>query len=270
MLREPAAGGGTDGTAEAGRGGALPLPPGCRLFAHDSLGSTSDEAKRLAAAGAAAWSVVWARTQTAGRGRRGRQWTSPAGNLYTSIVLRPACPAPRAVQLGFVAAVAVAEAVAPLLDDGRRLTLKWPNDVLLDGAKIAGILPETGVAGGGDVDWVVLGIGVNVAHHPAGTDRLAATNLAAAGATCTVEALLPTLLRGLMAEIAVWESQGFGAVRSAWLKRGPAVGSEISVRLADGVLAGRFGGLDDSGALMVQSDAGTRLVTAGDVFGTGS
>ena len=262
------------GVAEGSTGGGvkLPVPPGCRLVAYDSLGSTSDEAKRLAAAGAAPWTVVWARTQTAGRGRRGRHWESPAGNLYASILLRPDCPPAAAVQLGFVAALAVADALAPVLDDrvggGARLRLKWPNDVLLDGAKVAGILPETGISGGTGVDWVVVGIGINVADFPADT-RLGATSLAAAGLTCTVEALLPALLRGLMAEVETWQTAGFGAVRAAWLKRAAPVGAPISVRLADGVVSGRFGGLDAGGALVLQSEAGERVVTAGEVFADG-
>lgn len=247
---------------------SLPVPPGCRLLSYDSLGSTSDEAKRLAATGAPAWTVVWARRQTAGRGRRGRHWESPVGNLYASIVLRPDCPPATAVQLGFVAALAVADAITPVLDDARRLVLKWPNDVLLDGRKVTGILPETGVSGATGVDWVVLGIGINVTNYPpeaqlAGRE---ATSLAAAGLTCSVDALLPALLRGLMAEVQSWQDGGFGPVRAAWLKRAVPVGTEISVRLPEGPVAGRFGGLDDTGALVLQSDVGERLLTAGEVF----
>jgi len=118
------------------------LPDGWTLVAFDSVGSTNDEATRLAEAGAPEGTFVWAQTQTGGRGRRGRRWASPVGNLYCSTVLRPQCPAPRAAELGFVAALAVAD----LVRDGRAVRVKWPNDVLVEGGKVAGILPESSIA----------------------------------------------------------------------------------------------------------------------------
>src|SRR6185436_12611332 len=133
------------------------LPDGWTLVALQSVGSTNDEAARLAAAGAAEGTVVWAREQTAGRGRRGRHWASPVGNLYTSAIVRPDCPAARAAELGFVAALAVADMVPA----GRPVRLKWPNDVLVEGAKVAGILPESSIGADGQAEHVILGIGVN-------------------------------------------------------------------------------------------------------------
>jgi len=138
------------------------LPDGWTLVALQSVGSTNDEATRLAETGAAEGTVVWSREQTGGRGRRGRHWASPIGNLYSSTILRPACSAPRAAELGFVAALAVADMVPA----GRDVRVKWPNDVLVDGGKIAGILPESAIGAGGEVEHVVLGIGVNVAFAP--------------------------------------------------------------------------------------------------------
>ena len=117
------------------------LPDGWTLVALASVGSTNDEAARLADTGVPEGTVVWSREQTGGRGRRGRHWASPPGNLYTSTILRPACAAPRAAELGFVAALAVAD-IVPV---GRPVRLKWPNDVLVDGGKIAGILLESAV-----------------------------------------------------------------------------------------------------------------------------
>lgn len=246
----------------------MKVPPGCALMAHARIGSTSDEAKRLAGDGAAEWTVVWAGEQTAGRGRRQRQWQSPPGNLYCSVVLRPDCPPVVALQLGFVAALAVAETVAPLLGERTRLRLKWPNDVLLDGAKLGGILAEAS-GSGGTVDWVVLGIGINLVSHPE-NDGVNATDLAAAGAASGPEALLPALLRALMSEVAAWRDRGFGDVRESWLKWAMPVGSAIRVRLGQGPdsdpVAGRFGGLDDSGALRLETDNGTRIITVGEVF----
>ena len=129
--------------------------------------STNDEAKRLAAAGCAHGTVIWADEQTAGRGRFDRPWHSPPGNLLFSVVLRPPVPASRAAELGFVAAVATADCVAGLLPAGDPVGLKWPNDVQVDGAKIAGILPEARSLEG-KLDWAVLGVGLNLSHAPTG------------------------------------------------------------------------------------------------------
>ncbi|HEY0521750.1 MAG TPA: biotin--[acetyl-CoA-carboxylase] ligase, partial [Stellaceae bacterium] len=132
------------------------LPPSFRLLSYDRLGSTNDEAKRLARDdGAAHGTVVWALEQTQGHGRTGRVWASPPGNLYCSTVLRPDCPAARAAEIGFVAALAVGDALTPLLPGSARLGYKWPNDVLVGGRKVSGILAEaqgraiTGNGGGG-------------------------------------------------------------------------------------------------------------------------
>lgn len=119
------------------------LPANFPLIALGDVGSTNDEARRLAAEGAPDGTVVWARSQNAGRGRYGRSWSSPPGNLYVSLLLRPACPPATALQLGFVAAVALGEALDRRVA-AAALTFKWPNDVLLDGRKIAGILLEFG------------------------------------------------------------------------------------------------------------------------------
>ena len=140
------------------------LPQGYALIALDEAGSTNDEAKARAAAGAPDGTVVWARQQRAGRGRRGRDWVSPPGNLYVSVILRPACEARHVAQLSFVAALAVLDLVDGPLPG--RARCKWPNDILVDGAKVAGILLESALEPGGRVDWVVLGIGVNLASHP--------------------------------------------------------------------------------------------------------
>ena len=138
------------------------LPDGWTLVALESVGSTNDEGIRLADAGAPEGTVVWAREQSGGRGRRGRNWASSVGNLYSSTVLRPACAAQRAAELGFVAALAVGD----LVPADRTVRLKWPNDVLVDGGKVAGILLESAIGQGGLVDHVVAGIGVNVTFAP--------------------------------------------------------------------------------------------------------
>ena len=158
------------------------LPAKFRLVEMDSVDSTNTEAKRLACAGAADGTIVWAQRQTAGRGRRGRTWTSEPGNLYASFVLRPGCAPMQAAQLTFVAALAVRDLLSIYLNNSDSIACKWPNDVLVGGRKISGILLETSTSGSGVVDWLGLGIGVNLRHHPDIGGRHPATNLCAEGA----------------------------------------------------------------------------------------
>lgn len=241
----------------------LRLPEGWRLATYDVVGSTNDEAKRLLRAGAPEFTVVWALAQRSGRGRDGRVWSSPAGNLYASLLLRPRGTPLEAAQLGFVTALAIGEALAARVPE---ITLKWPNDVLQAGRKIAGILLETeGVTATG-VEGLVSGFGVNVAHHPAEA-RLPATSLHAAGdCGARVEDLLPAIAHAFASWYAAWTREGFAPVRTAWLARAHGLGGVIEVRLPRETLAGRFRDVDARGALMLETAAGTRAITAGDVF----
>ncbi|MFC3676645.1 biotin--[acetyl-CoA-carboxylase] ligase [Ferrovibrio xuzhouensis] len=243
------------------------------LRAFDVLDSTNEEVRREAEAGAAEGLAVLARRQTAGRGRRGRAWVSPEGNLFLSVLLRPKATPAEAARLSFLTAVALAEAVE-LADPALRskITCKWPNDVLLDGAKLAGILLESrtaqvapGSAGGG-LDWVIVGIGVNLAHFPPDTPY-AATALAAHGVTAAPEDFAGWLLARLGYWYGRWQGEGFAPVREAWLGRAQGIGQAVVVRLPDGDLQGRFVALDETGALLLELPDGSRqAITAGDVF----
>jgi BirA family biotin operon repressor/biotin-[acetyl-CoA-carboxylase] ligase len=142
-----------------------------RLECHEVLDSTSSLVKQRAEDGAAEGLAIQALRQSAGRGRQGRGWDSPAGNLYLSVLLRPDVPLREAPQWSFVAAVALAETLNALLPEVATLKLKWPNDVLLQGAKAAGILVETGVATNNALDWICIGMGVNIATKPSLPDR---------------------------------------------------------------------------------------------------
>jgi BirA family biotin operon repressor/biotin-[acetyl-CoA-carboxylase] ligase len=232
----------------------LALPNFFRLIEHSRLDSTNEEALRLAAAGAPAGTLVWAREQTAGRGRRGRTWDSPLGNLYCSVVLRPG-PSKETAQLSFAAAVALAEALADA--GGLMARVKWPNDLMIGGRKIAGILLEK--AAGGNA--VVAGTGVNVSSCPEGATCLANIG-SSAGVTDVLAAYAPALERW----IAIWETEGFAPVRASWLARAAGVGSPIEVRLAAETLSGTFEALDDDGALVLSGGGLRRRITAGDVF----
>ncbi len=234
------------------------------LLVHDRLASTNDEAQRLAAAGAQHGTVVMAREQTRGRGRQARPWLSPPGNLYLSLLLRPVLEARRAAEIGFVAALAVADAADRCLPDDTRARLKWPNDVRVGGAKIGGVLLESELSGDALV-WIAVGIGVNIAHHP-DTPYLA-TSLHALGATAaTPDELAAILLDAFDHRWSAWSSDGFKPVLDAWHARADRLGDIIHVRQGDGAVAtGRFEGLDTDGALLLVTASGRRRITTGEV-----
>ena len=246
---------------------ACRLPDGFVLHAHQRLGSTNDEARRLAEAGAPAGSVVLAAEQSRGRGRHGRSWASPPGNLYASVLLRPDCAMAVATQLSLVAGLALAEALAALGPPGADLQLKWPNDVLIDGAKTAGVLLEGASDLDGRAAWVVAGTGVNLVSCPDGLGY-PVTCLAREGfGTLTPAAVLEAYLHQLAHWLGRWREQGFGVVRGAWLARGFGLGAEIRLRLDRGELRGRWLDLTDTGSLLVeQADGGRREIATGDVF----
>ena len=225
---------------------------------YEQLGSTNDEARRLAAEGAAHGTVIHADEQTAGRGRMSRRWFSPPGNLYVSIILRPDIPAGRSVEMGFVAALAVADAVDALLPTQTRAALKWPNDVLVRDGKIAGILTEQ--VG----DATILGIGVNVLIAPQGVSYNVAT-IVGSGGLATVDGTRERLLGALGDWLSVWQQDGFAPVRTAWLARAHPPGTSLGVRLADRFVTGEFVGIDTDGALLIDTPQGRARIVAGDV-----
>lgn len=254
---------------EAGVAMALPkLPPVYRLVALDSVVSTNDEALRLAAEGAEDGTLVWAREQTKGRGRQGRDWASPPGNLYVSLVLRPDCTLGEAAQLGFVAALAAGDTIGSIGAPMIETTYKWPNDVLLNGRKSVGILMESRSTPEGVLEYLILGIGINVASHPEEA-RFPATSLRAEGTPADVSEIdaLEALSRHFLNWTNRWLNDGFGPIRQAWLTHAHKLGEEIEVRLPNETLTGIFRDLDETGALVLEPANGEpRVITAGDVF----
>jgi BirA family biotin operon repressor/biotin-[acetyl-CoA-carboxylase] ligase len=245
--------------------GSLTLPPRFRHLHLAETGSTNDEVRNAALRGKPEGLVVTADVQTAGRGRRGREWSSPSGNLYSSVLLRPAVPPAVGAQLSFIAALAVAEAVAELLPGAPLVNCKWPNDVLVNGAKIAGILLESQTGAGGRLDWVVIGAGVNVTSHP----QLAAypaTSLAANGATAAAKDVLARYLHRLDHWLVRWAEAGFAPVRDAWLARAWRLGATIAVKAGERPLEGVFETLDEAGALVLAARDGRRQIfSAGEI-----
>jgi BirA family biotin operon repressor/biotin-[acetyl-CoA-carboxylase] ligase len=246
------------------------LPPGYRLIAFDSIGSTNDEAMRLARNGAATRTLLWALEQTAGRGRRGRRWVSPPGNLYASVILRPNCPANRMPQLGFVAALAIGGAVGTVCP-ALRVSYKWPNDVLINGRKIAGILLEAEVISYGNPSFVVIGVGVNLSVAPQHTEFPATSIRDEGGGAVPPGAMLEEFARHFHKWKTCWQIEGFAPVRASWLAQAAiSSGRPIRVRLGTSSLHGRFVDLNEEGALLLDAAGERRQIAAGEVFPVGS
>jgi BirA family transcriptional regulator, biotin operon repressor / biotin---[acetyl-CoA-carboxylase] ligase len=240
-------------------------PEGYGLLELAETDSTNEEARRRAAAGEQGPLWIMAARQNAGRGRRGHSWIMPPDNLAATLLLRPGRPAAVCAQLSFAAALAVADMLALYARNGE-VRLKWPNDVLAFGRKIAGILLES-ESGAEGLEWLAIGIGVNLAAFPEDTD-LPAVSLKALGVEPpTPRQALPGLAAAFAKWYEIWRTAGFAPLREAWLSRASGLGRRIRVRLAKEEFAGTFRDIDEAGALVVGLPQGvTRVVSAGEVF----
>ena len=234
-------------------------PPGTGLLRLDDVDSTNMEARRRAEAGEVGPLWITATRQTAGYGRRGRSWDSGDGNLAATLLLRLDVPPAAAAQLSFAAALAVADLAAHFAPQAA-IRVKWPNDVLVSGRKLSGILLEAGQG------WLAIGIGINLATHPTETE-FPATSLAALGiAPPTPDAALTVLALRFAHWLSAWREQGFEPLRAAWLARAGELGAPIRARLPHEERHGAFEGIDASGALLLRDASGVRAITAGEVF----
>jgi BirA family biotin operon repressor/biotin-[acetyl-CoA-carboxylase] ligase len=234
-------------------------PDGIGLRRFDSIDSTNDEARRLARTGERGPLWIVAREQAAGRGRRGRAWISQRGNLFATLLTRAAQPV--AAELAFAAALAAGEAIS-VLAPSSEVTLKWPNDVLLNGKKAAGILLE-----GLGEDALAIGIGINLVHHPLDTEFPATSIATATGSAPDPDDVLLKLAGRMAAWYEIWREQGFTPVRAAWMSRAAGLGHPIRARLEGNEMAGLFEDLDMDGALLLRQSSGALVrITAGEVF----
>lgn len=248
------------------------LPTGWSVVSYPSVESTNKTAREIVERGAAKEGlIVWARAQTDGRGRADRSWQSAPGNLYQSCLIRAPSDIADASQVSFVAAVATAGAIAALCPPSDPLC-KWPNDVICQGAKVAGILlemvPRGKVRSGGE-SWLVLGIGVNLCHAPKTGALYPAGALADFGCGVSAPEALSVLAHSLNAWIHRWRTDGFAPIRAAWLDRALGLGQPVTIRVNAGLsYRGLFQGLDETGYLILdQGLAGPPLtISAGDVF----
>ena len=238
------------------------LPPGYRLIARDVVGSTNDEARDLVAAGVSQGAVVWAESQTAGRGRHGRDWTSPPGNLYCSIILRPKVEPAHLPEIAFVAALAVRDAIAPALPADIPVEFKWPNDVLAAGRKVSGILVEAEKLPDEARTALIVGVGVNIVSAPREASY-PATCISALTRAPRVSRLLTSLVASLDRRVELWTRSGFAAIRQEWMDHAYGVGGSVT---ASSGISGTFTGLDETGAIIIATkDGKQRRLVSGSV-----
>lgn len=231
---------------------------------YEVLDSTNEEVRRLAVNGEHGPLWVIAASQTKGRGRRGRTWISNPGNLFTSLLIEVGVPLEVCGQLSFVAALAIAD-LAAVYASGGAVTLKWPNDVLLNGRKVAGILLEA--ARDGAATRMTIGFGVNLAHKPGQTNFAAISFAEVAANVPDPESALLRLVDAWNTWYETWRKDGFRSIRTAWLTRAEGFGKELTVQLGNSVVTGVFENIEDDGSLLLCVDGGgVERITAGDVF----
>ena len=244
----------------------MPGLDAARHVSFDDLDSTNAEAMRRAGAGERGPLWIVAARQSAGRGRQGREWASSVGNLYATLLVTLPVPADLAAQTSFVAALAVFDFAAGVLATPERLALKWPNDVLLAGAKLSGILIETLAQDGAGHTTVAIGIGVNLVDAPEQT-RYGATSLAEHGVVVGPGEAFTRLSAAVGARLADWnDGNNFAVIRCDWTARAAGLGRPVRVTMGDRTVIGEFTGLASNGALLL-SDGGGQLhvIHAGEV-----
>ncbi len=240
------------------------------LLSYDVLDSTNDEAKRLAGGGATHGAVIWARAQTNGKGRLGRHWESLDGNLFTSILLSPDCDMPSCAQLSFAAALAVADTLKPIVSDEYKIQCKWPNDVLLNGKKLCGVLLESFTTleeDGSDRQWVVVGVGVNIDSYPEET-LFPATCLKESGVEIiSAKIVLSRFVYNFIHRYDAWIANGFEALKDDWTEAAYGINEPIEAHVGKDIIKGRFDSIDAFGRLLIEDSSGAmQSVSAGDVF----
>lgn len=240
------------------------------LLSYDTLDSTNEEAKRLAGGGASHGAVIWARRQTNGRGRMGRNWISAEGNLFVSVLLSPEFPLDQCAQLSFVAAAAVAETLEAIVPDPKAIACKWPNDILCEGKKLGGILLESFTTPnmyGGQRQWVAVGVGINIDSAPEHV-MFPATCLRSAGVELiSAKIVLSRFIHHFIHHYDEWATKGFKPIEKAWTSRAYHLGKPIEVIVGDTQHDGIYEGIDASGQLLLRGAKGkVTTISAGDVF----
>lgn len=242
------------------------------LLIYEEIDSTNAEAKRLACEGVSGSYAIWAKSQLQGSGRYGRNWVSPPGNLYLSLLIRPECDLALASQIAFVTAVAMADTVAFFLPMSAQVGYKWPNDIMIDGRKTGGILLESAVkAGSTMIDWLVIGVGINVSYSPELLEERTgyqATSLHKEGAGgAHADEVLYKFMQSFSATYNSWQQHGFLPLKERCLAQALNIGKAITVSTASDRLSGVFEGINDEGCLLLMLEGGhQQVISVGEVF----
>lgn len=234
-----------------------------QIETHDTIPSTQDILKDMARLGEAEGRVVQAYQQTKGTGRHGRPWISEKGNLYISLLLRPDCQARAVTQLSLMSALAVAGTIQAFMRAPEKMVLKWPNDVLIDGQKCAGILLETEIKQNGAVDWVVIGIGINLAKPPAGMGACVQDYSAQ---SIDLTAFRSVFLDNMAKAYQLWKTENFSVIREKWLELAMPKDTPVQVKIGTQIEHGYFHDLDAQGNMVIRDDEHrTKTISAGEV-----
>lgn len=246
-----------------------PLLDDYHLLSYEEVDSTNSEARRLAEGGGAHGAFIWAKRQSQGRGRYSREWVSFDGNLFVSILLAPDESLVSIPQISFIASLAAAQSIAPLLPQGVVPKCKWPNDLLLNDKKLGGILLESfeTIEADGPKRWVIIGLGLNIEHCPDDT-QYPATYLKDAGVEIvSAKIVLSRFIHHFIEAYGVWQQQGFAPIRKQWLQYCEGIGREVKVSLPQETIYGVFHSLDAQGNLQLKlPDGKTRKIAAGDLY----
>ena len=240
-------------------------PRGVGLVRLATIDSTNEEARRRADAGEAGPLWILADTQTGGRGRQGRPWAPVSGNLFATLLIRPQLPAAEAARLSFAACIAVGDLFET---HGAAPQMKWPNDALLNSKKAAGVLLE-GSGTGDRLEWLAIGIGVNLVDHPPADPNAAhppTSLLAETGKAISTEDALTVIAASLAKWEAVLRLDGFAPLRDAWLSRAVKLGETITARLPGEEVTGVFEDVDQTGALVLRTKGARRQIHAADIY----
>lgn len=208
--------------------------------------------------------IILADAQTAGKGRQSRVWSSPQGNLYFSLVLQPQISASKIAQISFVAITALRLAVEGL-DIDQKIENKWPNDLLVSGKKVAGLLLESKISGD-SCQFVILGIGLNLASNPDHT-IFPATNLKDSGVNLSAEEALKKFLNEFEKLYENWLIYGFSAIRKLWLNKAYRLQERITIKNAEEQIEGIFSNLDEAGNLILKLENNSlKTISTADIF----
>ena len=243
---------------------SLPLPQGYQYFWFDDIDSTNQEALRQCAQGQKPDSWYYADLQTKGRGTKGHEWVSQEGNLYASLLIRSACPPEHLAQISIIAALSAITAIEQTASDQFHigdLCLKWPNDILLKGRKVCGILIESRQSRQSGLFDIVIGTGINLASNPQIEGLIRAGNLKDDGWSCSRDELFVALVQSMRDWLSIWrDGDGFETVRLAWLERSCHIGQNMTIKVGDARHEGRMTTIAHNGALVLEERSGKEMV----------